>query len=137
MPAMSVPVEARTLAAAVESLAGAGESAGAAGDSGTEAAPVLAVSELSEIAGLAELGVGETWAVINAPKATNALTETIAVPGVRGTTVETARRRLADAGLELKVNQLIPSDSALVISQSPAPDSRRRPGASVTVTAVP
>jgi 16S rRNA (guanine1207-N2)-methyltransferase len=37
------------------------------------------VSELSEIAGLAELGVGETWAVINAPKATNALTETIAV----------------------------------------------------------
>ncbi|WP_167197793.1 class I SAM-dependent methyltransferase [Brevibacterium pigmentatum] len=68
--------EARTLAAAVESLAGAGEFAG---EAVTEAAPVLAVSELSEIAGLAELGVGETWAVVNAPKATNALTETIAV----------------------------------------------------------
>ncbi|UZD61392.1 class I SAM-dependent methyltransferase [Brevibacterium sp. JSBI002] len=68
--------EARTLAAAVESLAGAGESAG---EVVTEAAPVLAVSELSEIAGLAELGVGETWAVVNAPKAMNALTETIAV----------------------------------------------------------
>ena len=68
--------EARTLAATVESLAGAGEFPG---EAVTEAAPVLAVSELSEIAGLAELGVGETWAVINAPKATNALTETIAV----------------------------------------------------------
>lgn len=68
--------EARTLAAAVESLAGAGESAG---EVVTEAAPVLAVSELSEIAGLAELGVGETWAVVNVPKAMNALTETIAV----------------------------------------------------------
>lgn len=68
--------EARTLAAAVESLAGAGESAG---EVVTEAAPVLAVSELIEIAGLAELGVGETWAVVNAPKAVNALTETIAV----------------------------------------------------------
>ncbi|MFE1085042.1 MULTISPECIES: class I SAM-dependent methyltransferase [Brevibacterium] len=71
--------EARTLAAAVESLAGAGESAGVAGEPGAEAAPVLAVSELNEIAGLAELGVGETWAVVNAPKAMNALTETIAV----------------------------------------------------------
>lgn len=68
--------EARTLAEAVESLAGAGESAG---EAGAEAAPVLAVSELSEIAGLAELGVGETWAVVNAPKAMNALTETISV----------------------------------------------------------
>ncbi|MGJ5723841.1 class I SAM-dependent methyltransferase [Brevibacterium sp. H602] len=68
--------EARTLAEAVESLAGDGESAG---EVVTEAAPVLAVSELSEIAGLAELGVGETWAVVNAPKAMNALTETIAV----------------------------------------------------------
>ena len=68
--------EARTLAATVESLAGAGEFPR---EAVTEAAPVLAVSELSEIAGLAELGVGETWAVINAPKATNALTETIAV----------------------------------------------------------
>ncbi|WP_432789209.1 methyltransferase [Brevibacterium sp. K11IcPPYGO002] len=68
--------EARTSAAAVESLAGAGESAG---EAGTEAAPVLAVSELREIAGLAELAVGETWAVVNAPKALNALTETIAV----------------------------------------------------------
>ena len=68
--------EARTLAATVESLAGAGEFPG---EAVTEAAPVLAVSELSEIAGLAELGVGETWAVINAPKAMNALTETIAV----------------------------------------------------------
>jgi len=71
--------EARTLAAAVESLAGAGESAGEAGEASAEAAPVLAVSELNEIAGLAELGVGETWAVVNAPKAMNALTETIAV----------------------------------------------------------
>ena len=68
--------EARTLAATVESLAGAGEFPG---EAVTEAAPVLAVSELSEIAGLAELGVGETWAVNNAPKATKALTETIAV----------------------------------------------------------
>lgn len=71
--------EARTLAAAVESLAGAGESAGVAGEAGAEAAPVLAVSELSEIAGLAELGMGETWAVVNAPKAMSALTETISV----------------------------------------------------------
>lgn len=71
--------ETRALAAAVESLAGADESAGAAGDSDTEAAPVLAVTELSEIGGLAELAVGETWAVVNAPKAMNALTEMIAM----------------------------------------------------------
>ncbi|MGO1290914.1 16S rRNA (guanine1207-N2)-methyltransferase [Brevibacterium iodinum ATCC 49514] len=71
--------EARASAAAVESSAGAGDSAGVAGELGTEAAPVLAVSELREIAELAELAVGETWAVVNAPKALNALTETIAV----------------------------------------------------------
>ena len=71
--------EARTLAATVEALSGADEPARAAGDSATEAAPVLAVSELGEIGELTELAVGETWAVVNAPKAMNALTETIAV----------------------------------------------------------
>ena len=60
----------------------------------------------------------------------------VAVPGVRGVSVGTARERVAAVGLQLEVSQLIPTDAGLVLTQDPE-GGRVAPGSTVRVRALP
>lgn len=65
------------------------------------------------------------------------VSNTVAVPGLLGRTVGSARSTLDDLGLHAKVRQLLDGDNSIVITQSPSSGSRLKPGETVTLTAVP
>ncbi|WP_127782477.1 Stk1 family PASTA domain-containing Ser/Thr kinase [Rhodococcus sp. X156] len=65
------------------------------------------------------------------------ISDAVTVPGVRGRTVDSARAALAELGLRVKVQQLVPFDGSLVVGQSAEGGSRVAPGAEVTITALP
>ncbi|WP_200172588.1 Stk1 family PASTA domain-containing Ser/Thr kinase [Tomitella cavernea] len=65
------------------------------------------------------------------------VSDTTVVPNLVGGTVGSARSTLAGLGVDARVRQLLDSDNSLVIAQSPSSGTHIRPGATVTITAVP
>lgn len=65
------------------------------------------------------------------------VSDAVTVPGVRGRSVGSARAALEALGLQVRVSQLVSTDTSLVLSQDPAGGTRVRPGTTVTLTAFP
>jgi beta-lactam-binding protein with PASTA domain/serine/threonine protein kinase len=65
------------------------------------------------------------------------VSDLVTVPGLRGRSVGAARQTLEALGLQVRVSQLVPTDSSLVLSQDPSGGTRVRPGSTVTLTAFP
>lgn len=65
------------------------------------------------------------------------LSDAVTVPGLRGRSVGTARAALTALGLQVQVNQLVPTDTSLVVSQSVQAGVRVAPGATITLVAFP
>ena len=65
------------------------------------------------------------------------VSDLVTVPGLRGRSVGSAREALRALGLQVRVSQLLPTDTSLVLSQDPGGGTRVRPGTTVTVTAFP
>ncbi|ONM46004.1 Stk1 family PASTA domain-containing Ser/Thr kinase [Nocardia donostiensis] len=63
--------------------------------------------------------------------------EAITMPEVLGQSVAEARRTLEALGLQVKVRQLAPLDSSVVVSQTPAVNANVEEGSTVTIVALP